>query len=61
MRSCPYCKKEDLHDDARRCPYCGTWLTKGGRIVRVIKILTWILVVIFLALLVTCAGALILE
>lgn len=22
MKQCPFCKKEDLHDQATRCPHC---------------------------------------
>lgn len=25
MKTCPYCKKEDLSNEAKRCPYCRTW------------------------------------
>jgi len=28
MKVCRFCKKDDLHDEAIRCPYCGSDLRR---------------------------------
>ena len=48
MKTCPYCMKEDLSDKAKRCPYCGTWLTKQRKFFEVMKFITWVLFFLFL-------------
>ena len=61
MKPCPYCMKEDVHDEAKRCPYCGSWLTKKKKFLGFIKGFTWVFVFIFLFSLVSCAGVAVFE
>lgn len=61
MKPCPYCKKEDLHDAARRCPYCGTWLTRKRRIFEFSKMIAWVFIFVFILGFAGCAGVLFLE
>ena len=30
MKTCAYCKRDDLHDEARRCPHCTSWVKLQG-------------------------------
>lgn len=57
MKTCRFCLKEDLHDDARRCPHCGTWQNKTTRFFEVsLKVLAWVFLLVLILSLVTCVG-----
>jgi hypothetical protein len=56
MKTCPVCRKEDLHDEAIRCPYCRSWQSRGHRIfLTVLRNAALILLLIFMLLLGYCA------
>jgi hypothetical protein len=55
MKTCPYCMKEDLHDKARKCPYCGAWLGKIMILRWVLEIMGWVFLAIFILALGSCA------
>ena len=31
MKTCPMCLKDDLNDNAKRCPHCGSWQSRWRR------------------------------
>jgi hypothetical protein len=64
VQTCPACRREDVPDAADVCPYCHARLSVAKRIWRVgravAKILIGLFVVIFIILLATCVGLLLL-
>ena len=54
MKVCPYCRIEDLHDHARKCPHCGAWLGVTRLFRSVAEIIGWIVLVVFIAGLASC-------
>ena len=54
MKTCPYCMKEDLHDNAKKCYNCGAWLAKVGIFRSVAEIIGWIFLVVFILGLASC-------
>lgn len=65
MKTCHYCKRDDLHVEARKCPHCGSWQSPMGRLLAFCAMstgaLVWVILLIFLLALATCAGELISE
>ena len=46
--------KEDLHDNARKCHHCGTWLGKTGLLRNVAVIIGLVFLFIFILGLASC-------
>jgi alkane 1-monooxygenase len=40
MKTCPMCRADDLHDEARKCPHCGSWLSGWRRAVATTSTIT---------------------
>lgn len=58
MKSCLYCKKDDLHDEATRCPHCGGWQGKLRHFRFIAELIGWICLVALILGLVTCGAGL---
>jgi hypothetical protein len=54
MKTCAYCMKEDLHDNARKCHHCGAWLGKTGFFRNVAVIVGLVFLLIFVLGLASC-------
>ncbi len=56
MKSCPYCKQVDLHDDATKCPHCGEWLKRSFfRPLRIVaEVIGWLFLTVFIVGLAGC-------
>lgn len=54
MKICPYCLKEDIHDNAKKCHHCGAWLSKKTLVSIICQTLAWIFIVIFILGLASC-------
>lgn len=61
MKSCPYCRKEDLHDEATRCPHCGAWLSKIPLFRKIAEIVGWVFLAVFVLGLGSCGVMLFLK
>ncbi len=56
MKNCNFCYKDDLNDNATRCPHCGSWLSLKMRIfMSVGHIIAWIFLIAFIIFIPTCA------
>lgn len=68
MKSCPFCMKEDLQEEARRCPYCSSWLDGRERVhtsklvlsmlslSQVAAMMGWVLLIVFVLGIAGCVG-----
>ncbi len=54
MKTCPYCMKEDLHDEAKKCPHCGAWVNYLRLFFRIGAIIGMSFLVIFILGLASC-------
>lgn len=54
MKTCPYCMKEDIHDNATKCHNCGAWLGNRGLFRSVAEIVGLAFLVIFILGLASC-------
>ena len=54
MKTCRYCKKEDLHDNAQKCPHCGAWLGKAAVFRSIAEVIGWIFLLVFIVGLASC-------
>jgi hypothetical protein len=62
MKTCRFCLKEDLADDARRCPYCGTWQSKAARFFSVsLWAVAWIFAAVLVISLAGCGMAFLIK
>lgn len=55
MKTCRYCRREDLHNDAIRCPNCGTWLSVRRAFIPLGKVVAAVFILVFLFALASCA------
>lgn len=54
MKACPYCMNENVPDAARKCPSCGSWLSKMGVVRKVVEVVGWVFVSVFILGLASC-------
>ena len=58
MKICPFCMREDLHENAKRCPHCGSWLTRSRRFVDgSLRMVAWLFMMMLFLALATCVLA----
>jgi hypothetical protein len=59
MRTCRLCLKDDVPDNAKRCPHCGAWQSKW-RVIAVFRgvaeIVGWVFLTIFIVGLAACGA-----
>jgi hypothetical protein len=61
MKRCPFCMEQDLHDEAQKCPHCGTWLSRAPRLHKFVEIIGWVFLVIFILALASCGAMLLFK
>ena len=55
MKTCRFCLKDDLADEARRCPHCGTWQSRAIRFFHVsLWAFAWVCVAVAVISLASC-------